>query len=184
MYSAILVLAAALFPLTAGAQQSSERSEGVFSNRVEACSDAKNRAVRWAKANRTPLEFVLKVDPSYELSECDCSTISKADQNWVCAVTVRIKAAAVGSAQQQMPPGPRVSDVRNFAGLGEDQLEACIRAKDLAASYVRSVPGGAISSFGACSCDRRITGAKISWTCATDTTYSRPAESNSRGMNF
>jgi hypothetical protein len=178
----VLVLAMAWIG-KADAQQASLKSAGVFKNRVEACSNAKNAAAWWAKRERTAMEIFLGSEPDYETSECNCALESPTSSDWVCEVTARMKRRPVSAPVPAPGGGQRVNDTRNYTGVGGSDMEACVHAKDYGVSAIRSIEGGAIQSFDRCDC-RMTSTVTLTWSCSVDMHYTRPVTSGSKPFNF
>lgn len=166
------------------ARQTSVKSIGIFTNQVEACNDAKKQAEWWAKYQKTPIEMLTLSTPKYDMSPCNCALKSPSSEEWVCELTVSMRDSA-GTTSAPTPTGKRVSDTRNYTGQGGTDVEACVRAKDFGVAFIKSIEGGAISSFSTCDCRRTsLVGNMYSYTCSVDMRYTRPDRSGSNGEDF
>lgn len=162
------------------------KSFGVFRTRVDACADAKTRADDTARSMRSTAATFLNTRPSYTATECDCSSekaiVATVSDTWVCMVTVRMKPEP--SVGMPIVSGPSTDETRVDDALGSTQVEACVRAKEKASSAVRGIPGGVLTSFGACQCgveNFQVRGLSVA--CSVDTRYKRPVQTT-RSLGF
>ena len=187
---AIFVVSLILFSISF-APRASAQSEGVskslgsFTTRVDACADAKLRASDVAKSLRSVAATFLNQMPSYSTGECDCSAEKSPNpvvsNTWVCIVTVRM--SRDGSGVMPKAPPDAVSETRVDEALGGSNVEACVKAKEIASAYVRGIAGGVLTAFGACQCYNDNSQAHLNIRCSVDTRYLRPPD-GTRSVRF